>query len=177
MNRGFWHLTERKTFSFPAILPLPWQQMLHTNLLAANWHWFPLSSLHHKKRLLQPVRATIWHHSAQLGTISHQWHISLQAARQSRPLQCTRRSGRLQGSAQQSAARSSKHHLVWPSALLILGPELIKPWNAPRVGSNDELQLWAGFPGSCASCCMDLGWQHQGRAAQQLLQFKVAVKS
>lgn len=42
VNRGFWHLTGRETFSFPAILPLPSQQMLHTNLLAANWSLKPL---------------------------------------------------------------------------------------------------------------------------------------
>lgn len=102
MNRGFWHLTGREIFSFPAILPLPSQQMLHTNLLAANWQRFPPSSLCQEKRLLQPVRATIWHRSAQLGTISHQWHVSLQAARHSRPPHWTRRAERLQGSAQHS---------------------------------------------------------------------------
>lgn len=56
-----------------------------------------------KKRLLQPVRATLWHHSAQRGVIFYQWHVS-------------------QGRADLPTGLGElKAHLVWPSELLVWG--------------------------------------------------------
>lgn len=155
MNGGFWHLIERKTFSFPAIL----QQMLPTNLLSANWHWFPPSSLCHKKKTPSTSKS---YTLAPLSPTRGNFLSVARQPRQSRPPHWTGRAQSSPGLAIRAAC---------------LGAELIKPWNAPRVGCNDELELSAGFPGSCASCSTDLGWHCQGRAAQQLLQFKVAVKS
>lgn len=56
--------------------PLPHQQMLHAALLAVKWQRFPPSSLF-RHGLPALLRAAIWHHSAQLGIISHQQHHSL----------------------------------------------------------------------------------------------------
>lgn len=86
--------------------PLPRQQMLHAALLAAKWQRFPPSSLF-QHGLPALLRAVIWHHSAQLGIISHQQHHSPQAA-WTVPL-CPKNQ---EDALEQAPARSSKHHLA-----------------------------------------------------------------